>query len=221
MCEIPGCPNGSDEPIELTDENRAYMRVEATAAALNMLTMFCKGWTNGAEGILSDISGKWGFVAVTRCVYVLAQAVAILPEPKDSPLKKATPDSIREKLKKMAGEEFAEHVALQMITFGDQVQAAFKEVIAMARKGEGHEEEFTRRFDEITDAENIMQPLIQAVMLHSTVVFSAAMRDDNTPALDQFQSAVRAGLDLDEDGEVAKEVADLTTVFNLDDAQDR
>lgn len=220
MCDMPGCPaNGGDEPIELTEENRAHMRVEATSAAIQMLNMFVRGWSNGAEGILSDISNKWGFTGVTRCVYVLAQAVVILPVPEDSPLKAATPDSIRARIAKLAGEEIAEHVALQMITFGDQVQAAFKEVIALARKGHEHEEYFTTRFDQITDAENMLQPLIQSFMMHATVVFAAAQREENTFALDQFQSACRAGIDLGKhDEEAAQELQDLAAMFKLDDA---
>lgn len=219
MCNLPGCPNGDSEPIELTDENRSAMRVEATSAAIQMLNHYVRGWSQGADGILADISDKWGFVGVTRVMYVLAQAIVILPMPEDSPLKPATPESIKERLRMVAGEEAADHAAVQMIAFGEQVTAAFRETVALARRGHEHEDAFTTRFDQITDAENITGPLIKSIMLYATVSFAAAQRDDNTFALDQFQSACRAGIDLGQhDEEAALELAELTALFHLDDA---
>lgn len=217
MCDLPGCPNNGSEPIELTDENRAYMRVEASSAALHMLTLFARGWNNAANGVLEDISDKWGFIGITRTVYVLTQGIAILPAPEDSPLlQRATPDTIRARLREATGDSFAEHVALQMISFGDQVHAALKEIIALAGQGPAHEEKFNTRFDEITDAENMLQPLVQSVLMQATVVYVAAMRDKNTSALDQYQAACRAGLDLGKHDEAAaKEVEDLTALLHF------
>jgi hypothetical protein len=222
---MPGCPSNDDsQPIELTDENRAHMKVEATAAALMLLTLYARGWLDGAHGVLADISSKWGFVGVTRVVFCLAQTVAILPVPEDSPLKDATPASIRAKLTRLAGEEMAEHVADQLISFGDQVQSAFKELVAIARKGatDADEDTFNTRFDTITDQDNMMQPLIEGVIMHAAVVFTAAQREGNTFALDQLQAACRAGLDLGKhDEETAKEIADLTALLHLSEDKDR
>lgn len=219
MCDLPGCPNGDSDPIEITDENRMAMRVEATSAAIQMLNHFLRGWSTGAQGILEDVSRRWGFAGVTRVMYVMAQACVIMPMPEDSPLKRATPKTIVERLTQVTGAEIAEGLALQAITFGDQVQAAFKETIDLARKGHAHEDAFNTRFDQITDAEGIPEPLIQSLMMNATVVFSAAQRDENTSALDQFQSAVREGIDLDaHDEEAALEVQALIDLFNQDDA---
>lgn len=219
MCDLPGCPNGDSEPIELTDENRPAMRVEATSAALHMLNHYVRGWSQGADGILADISDKWGFAGVTRVMYIFAQAVAILPMPEDSPLQPATPQSIRERIARVAGEEAAEHLAVQMVAFGEQVTAAFKESVALAARGHEHEAAFTARFDQITDAENVVGPLLKSLMLYATVVFAAAQRDSNIFALDQFQSACRAGMDLGaHDEDAARELAELTELFNMKEA---
>lgn len=217
MCDKPDCPANDDyEPMEVTDENRNYMRVEATSAAQHVLELFARGWGNGAHGIISDISDKWGFEGVTRMVYIVTRAIAILPVPEDSPLKMATPETINRRIREAAGNDIADHVALQMATFSEQVMAAFKEVTELGRKGDEHEEYFIRRFDEITDQEHMTQPLIQSLILHATVVLAAARKARNVFALDQFKQACASGLDLSGAGG-RDEVADLNALLNLPD----
>lgn len=218
MCDLPGCPSNSDDaPLEITDENRPVMRLETASAGLTCLELFAKGWTSGAQGVLSDISDKWGFDGVTRVVYCISLACAHLPMPDDNPLQRATPDTIREKLTSVAGEEVADQMTVHMVTVGDQVFSAFEEMVGLARKGE--EERFTARFDTVTDQENMLQPLIATILMHGGFVFMHAQRTRNVAALDRLQSAVRHGMDLGtHDEEAARQLADLQASFELPDA---
>lgn len=214
MCDLPGCP-ANDEPEEITPENRNRMRLECTSAAMHCMTTFARGWTQGAQGILADISDSWGFPGITRTMYCLAATAGILPRPKDS-LIRATPDSIREKLTQVAGEDVAESMATHMVVVGDQVNAGFEELCALAAKG--HENQFEERFDTITDQPNMLQPLLATLMMYASVSFRDAQRLENTFALDQLQTAMRAGIELGADDEARAEVDALKAAFDLPDA---
>lgn len=220
MCDMPGCPsNRDDRPPEVTEETRPAMRVEASSAALKILEVFARGWTNGAEGILSDISDSWGFEGISRVMYCLSLSCAILPMPDDAPLKRATSSDIRNSLARVAGEEVADQMAHHMVTVGDQVFSAFEEMKSLAVKGT--EDDWHQRFDTVTDQENMLQPLVNTIMIHGAVVFREAQRERNAAALDQLQAAVRAGLDMgSHDRKAAEEIASLNAAFELDDAPD-
>lgn len=214
MCDLPGCPNNDDdEPEEITPENRNRMRLECTSAAMHCMTVFARGWTQGAQGILADISDRWGFTGITRSMYCLASAAGILPTP-EAKLIRATPDTIREKITKVAGPEAAESMTAQMVVMGDQVNSAFKELSSLA--AQGREAEFNARFDKVTDQDNMLQPLLATLMMCGSVAFHEAQVADNTFALDQLQTAVRQDLELGDDD--AKEIADLTALLNGPDA---
>lgn len=215
MCDLPGCPANDDQPEEITPENRNRMRLECTSAAMHSMSLFAKGWTQGAQGVLADISDSWGFEGITRTMYCLSLAAGILPRPKDL-LVRATPESIREKLTKVAGEEVAASMTTHMVVVGDQVNAAFEELCAIAVKGE--EERFSDRFDAVTDQPNMLQPLLATLMMYGSMSFSAAQRNENTFALDQLQTAMRVGIELGENDEARAEVDALKAAFDLPDA---
>jgi len=218
MCDLPGCPsNSDDDPLEITDENRPVMVLETTSAGLSCLDLFAKGWTSGAQGVLSDISEKWGFEGVSRVVWCLALACATLPMPDDNPLQRADSKSIRAKLTSVAGEEVADQMTAHMVTVGDQVFGAFEEMVSIARSGD--EARFHDRFDTVTDQRDMLQPLIATIMMHGGFVYMHAQRAQNISALEQLQTAVRQGVDLGKHaGQTAKEIADLTALLELPDA---
>lgn len=218
MCDLPGCPsnNDDDEPLEITDANRPVMRLETSSAGLSCLDLFSKGWTQGAQGVLADISEKWGFPGVSRVIYCLSLACATLPMPKDNPLQRADASTIREKLTSVAGEEVASQMTTHMVTVGDQVFSAFEEMVAIAKAG--NEDRFHDRFDTVTDQKNMLQPLIATILMHSGYVYMHAQKEGNVPALEQLQAAVRSGMDLGtHDEEAARQVADLKAMLDLPD----
>lgn len=219
MCDLPGCPsNNNNVPPEITDENRPAMRVEASSAAIKILEVFSRGWTSGAQGILSDIGDSWGFEGISRVMYCVTLASALLPMPKDA-IQRATATSIKENLTRVAGEEVADQMAHHMITVGDQVFAAHQELTKLATSGT--EDDWHERFDKITDQENMFQPLVSTVMVHGAVAFREAHRERNAAALDQLQAAVREGVDLGRHDQKAQdEIAALQACFALDDAPD-
>lgn len=219
MCNLPGCPSNRDDmPPEVTDENRPAMRVEASSAAIKILEVFSRGWTGGAQGILSDIGDSWGFEGISRVMYCVCLSSALLPMPENG-IQRATAASIRENLARVAGEEVADQMAHHMITVGDQVFAAHEELRTLAATGT--EDAWHARFDKITDQENMFQPLVSTVMVHGAVVFREAHRTKNAAALDQLQAAVRNGIDLGRHDQKAQdEIAALQACFAMDDAPD-
>lgn len=215
MCNLPGCPAGDDQPEEITPENLNRMRLECTSATMHTMSLFAKGWTQGAQGVLADISDTWGFPGITRVMYCLSLTAGILPTPKDAVIR-ATPESIREKLTKVAGEEVADSMTTHMMVVGDQINAAFEELRSLAVKGD--EAAFDTRFDTVTDQENVLQPLLATLMMYGSMSFAAAQREENTSALDQLQTAMRIGLDLGSNDEARAEVDALKAAFDLPDA---
>jgi hypothetical protein len=215
MCDLPGCPsNGSEGPEEVTDDNRPRMRLEVTAASLSILSTMSRGWQQGAFGIVSDIGDKWGFEGLTRMAYCLALTRAICPEPDDGSLQRATPDSIRERIASVAGDEEADRMTTRMVTLGDQVHSAFDELVGIARNQQ--EDHFNKRFDAITDAEDMPQPLISTLLMTAAICFASVQRTDNVFALDQVQTALRAGVPTGD--EAGEEIANLAAMFDLPDA---
>jgi hypothetical protein len=216
MCDLPGCPAG-DEPLDVTSDNEQQFHVECTSAATQIMKMFRLGWTNGTQGVLSDISEKWGFPGITRVMYSLCGACAVLPRP-DDVMTRATPQSIREKLARVTGEEVEDQMVTSMMVAGDQVFAAFEECVALARQGD--KTRFTERFDEVTDQENMLHPLVSSAVMVAGASLHHAERGQNTSALDQLQTFLAQDLDLDE-YTGRRPASDLQAMFDLPDADRR
>lgn len=219
MCDHPSCPgNSGPGPIEVNDENRPIMRAESTLAALHALGHAARAWPSAAQGLFADISDRWGFPGTTRMTYVMCLAMTIFPPPKDGDPQRADMASIRERLATALGEEqVSDEMAAHLLTMGDQVDAAHRELIALAAAhGDKAEEEFDQRFDAITDQPNMMQPLIATLLMQAAMRYGYARDQDNTFALDQFERACRTEvMTSDED---KQEIDDIAAAFDMPDA---
>lgn len=221
MCDRPSCPgNPNRVPEEINEENRPIMRAEVTLAGMHILDHSGRMWVDGAQGLVSDMSTRWGFDAVSRIAYMLCMALATLPSPVAEDPEEQVSFNVSERIARYAqGDEVPPEVAAQLMNMGDQVDAAQRELIALAAPNAAlGEDGFNERFDTVTDQPNMIQPLLTTLLVRAGLHYAYARQQRNTSALDQFAKAchhnVYEGVARDEQ----EEIAAMTEAFNLPDA---
>jgi hypothetical protein len=215
VCSHEGCP-GYDPNDERDDDepDPRTLRVECSTGTLEMLRLLVRGWNRGAQGLLGDLSDKYGFAGLTRIVYVLNLAVGLMPGPENPP------DLFTDgkKLEAMLRADGRQNVTEMMAAFrhhSDQAKQAFAELTALGAQQREHE--FNARFDTITDVNSLIQPLVEAFLHRAATHYDHTLRHQLTPAMDQFQAALRHGMDLnDVHPEAAQEIADLNRLLDMD-----
>lgn len=134
MCKA--CSPGGHEPLEVDENNVAFMLKEVTTVAVQAATSAANGWSQGANGLAWDMVNKWGLPGAARLTFVWGAALFFLPRPDDAPSTAPGHTQITEAIREMRGREPDPAMVGHMVSVNEQATGALNAITAAASKGD-------------------------------------------------------------------------------------